>query len=55
MKRIFPLSWINRIYVRNKIQAMYERSSLKVKVERGSTVKETRDLPYIASILFGRV
>ena len=46
---------VNRIYVRNKIQAMYEKSSVKVKVELGSTFRETRDLPYIASILFARV
>ena len=39
----------------NKIQAMYERSRVKVKVERGSTFRETRDLPYIASILFAHV
>ena len=34
---------------------MYERSRVNVKVERGSTFTFTRDLPFIASILFTRV
>ena len=33
----------------NKIEAMYERPCVNVRVERGSTVAFTRDLPYIAS------
>ena len=39
----------------NKIEAMYERTRLNVKLERGSTFTFTRDLPYIVSILFTRV
>ena len=34
---------------------MYETTRDNVKVERGSTFTFTRDLPYIASILFTRV
>ena len=33
---------------------MYERARVNVKVCRGSTFTFTRDLPYIASILFTR-
>ena len=36
----------------NKIEAMYGRPRVNVKVERGSTFTFTRDLRYIASILF---
>ena len=39
----------------SKIEAMYRRSSVNVKVERGSIFAFTRDLPYIASVLFTRV
>jgi len=39
----------------NKIEEMYEKPRVNVKVERGSTFAFTRDLPYIASILFTRV
>ena len=39
----------------NEIEAMYERPSVNVKVERGPTFTFTRDLPYIVSILFTRV
>ena len=49
-----PLS--RNFYVRtrqNKTEAMYE--SPRVKVERGSTFSCTRDLPYIAAIVFRRV
>ena len=52
----FPLS--RDFYVRtrvNKIQTMYERSRVSVKVEQGSTFTFTRDLPYIVSISFTRV
>ena len=34
---------------------MYERPDVNVKVERGRTFTFTRDLPYIACILFTRV
>ena len=34
---------------------MYEKAMVNVKVWRGSTFTFTRDLPYIASILFSRV
>ena len=52
----FPLS--RDFYVRtrvNKIETMYERSRVSVKVEQGSTFTFTRDLPYIVSISFTRV
>ena len=39
----------------NKIEAMYERPRVNVKVERGSTFAFTFGLSYIASILFTRV
>ena len=39
----------------NKIEVMYERPRVNVKVERDSTFVLTRDLAYIASILFTRV
>jgi len=39
----------------NKIEAMYERPRVNVKIERGSTFTFTRDLLYIASILFALV
>ena len=39
----------------NEIEAIYERSRVKVNVERGSTSRYTRDLPYNVSILFTRV
>ena len=39
----------------NEIEAMYERSRMNVKVQRGSTFTYTRDTPYIFSILFTRV
>ena len=35
----------------NKIETMYERSRVNVKVERGSTFTFTRDFSYIVSIL----
>ena len=41
-----------RVY---EIEATYERPSVSVKVERGSTLTYTRDLPYIVPILFARV
>ena len=34
---------------------MHERPRVDVKVERGSTFTFTRDLPYIASVIFTRV
>ena len=39
----------------NKIEAMYGRSSVSVKVERGLTFTFTRGLSYIASISFMHV
>ena len=39
----------------NKIEAMYERPRVNVKVERGSTFAFTFGLSFIASILFARV
>ena len=39
----------------NKTEAMYRRSSINVKVERGSIFAFPRDLPYIASVLFTHV
>ena len=39
----------------NKIEAMYERPQVNVKVERGSTFAFTFGLSFIASILFTRV
>ena len=38
-----------------KIEAMYERPRIKVKVERCSTLTFTRGISYLASILFTRV
>ena len=52
----FPL--LRNFYVGtrvNKIEAMYRRSLIEVKVERGSIFTFTRDLPYIASVLFTHV
>ena len=37
------------------LEAIYERTRVKVKVEQGSTFTCTPDLPYIASFLFTRV
>ena len=39
----------------NKIETMYGRPRVNVKVEWGSTFTFTRDLPYIVSTLFTRV
>ena len=39
----------------NKVEAIYGRSRVSVKVERGSTFTFTRGLSYIASISFMRV
>ena len=39
----------------NKIEAVYERPRVNVKVERGSTFSFTFGLSYIASILFTSV
>ena len=36
----------------NKIEAMYERSRLNIKVESPLTITFTRDLSSIASVLF---
>ena len=35
----------------NKVDGMYERSHVNVKVEPGSTITFTRDLPHVATIL----
>ena len=37
-----------------KIEVMYDKTHVNVKVERGSTFAFTRDLPYIAFISFTR-
>ena len=39
----------------NKIEVMYERPRVNVKVEGGSPSTFTRDTPYITSILFTHV
>ena len=39
----------------NKIEVMYDRTRVNVKVERGSTFPFTRDLPYIPFISFTHV
>ena len=39
----------------NRIEVMYERPRVNVKVEQDSTFVFTRDFTYIASILFTRV
>ena len=39
----------------SKIEAMYERPRVNVRVERGSTFTLMRGLSYIASIFFTRV
>ena len=39
----------------NKTEAMYGRSRVNLKVERGSTFTFACDLRYIASVLFTRV
>ena len=39
----------------NETDTMYERPSVNVKVEQGSTFTCTRDLPYIVSTFFTRV
>ena len=39
----------------NEIEAKYERPHVNVRVERGSTLTFTRDLPYTVSVLFTRV
>ena len=38
-----------------KIEVMYDKTHVNVKVERGSTFAFTRDLPYIVFISFTRV
>ena len=39
----------------NEIEAKCERPRVNVKVERGSTITFTRDLPYTVSVLFTQV
>ena len=39
----------------NIIEVIYERSGVNVKIKRAFTLTFTRDLPYIASILFTHV
>ena len=38
-----------------KVEEMYEKAACKLQVEEGSTLTFTRDLPYIAFMLFTRV
>ena len=38
-----------------KVEEMYEKAACKRKIEQGSTWTFTRDLPYIAFMLFARV
>ena len=38
-----------------KVEEMYEKAACKRKIEQGSTLTCTRDLPYIAFMLFTRV
>ena len=45
------LTLVNFTHV-NKIEAMYERPRVNVRVERGSTFTFMRGLSYIASIFF---
>ena len=39
----------------NKIEVMYDRPRVNVRVKRGSTFAFTRNVPYITSISFTRV
>ena len=39
----------------NKLEAMYRRSHVNVKVEPGSAITFTRNLPHVATILSTRV
>ena len=55
LSRNFSLGTHLKFTLVNKIEAMYERPRVNVKVERGSTFTFTRDLPYILSTLFTRV
>ena len=55
LSRNFPLRTHVNFTLVNKIGAMYERPRVNVTVDRGLTFTFTRDLPYIASILFTRV
>ena len=55
MSRNFSLRRHVKLTRVNKIEAMYERPRINVKVERGSTFAFTFGLSYIASILFTRV
>ena len=52
-KGLFPLPRFFCVRTRiNEIEALYERQRVHFDVEQGSTFTCTRDLPYIASILF---
>ena len=51
LHNFYVLSHVKFIRV-NKLEAMYERPRVNVKVERGLVFTFTRDLPYIASNLF---
>ena len=55
MSRNFSLGTHVKFMLVNKIEAVYERPRVNVKVERGSTFTLTLDLPYIVSTLFTRV
>ena len=53
-RNFYTRTHVNFTHV-NKIEAMYGRSSVSVKVERGLTFTFTRGLSYIASISFMHV
>ena len=53
-RNFYTRTHVNFTHV-NKVEAIYGRSRVSVKVERGSTFTFTRGLSYIASISFMRV
>ena len=61
LKGRFPLTRYFHVLMRvkftcvYKVEEMYEKAACKRKVEQGSTLACTRDLPYIAFMLFTRV
>ena len=61
LKGRFPLKRYFYVFTRvkftcvYKVEEMYEKAACKRKIEQGSTWTFTRDLPYIAFMLFARV
>ena len=53
-RNFYTRTHVNFTHV-NKVEAIYGRSRVSVKVDRGSTFTFTRGLSYIASISFMRV